>query len=293
MELISKLYKGKVDVKFLGPTPETPNRHMYYVKKGSQDWKRKTGVTTIDGILDKSRQLIGWAVDLAIGFIKANKKLLMQNGEEWDRILYEASIQHTLHLAKASNIGDQVHKWIEAYIKGEDVEMPESKEAQLGVSAFLDWERENDVKFISSERVVYSLKHDYIGKMDIEAKVNGKLCLIDIKTSNGIYNSFFLQTAAYVRADEEESNRKYKGRWIIRVAKETESEYYERMEEKNRLKASKGDKTFEPVPYQVFEAKFLDDEGTEMDRDFKGFLHAKGLFEWNRETDTFFKIKKD
>ena len=66
--------------------------------------------------------------------------------------------------------------------------MPKRREAQIAVNAFLDWEAANKVKFVSSERVVYSKKHDYIGKMDIEAKVNGKLSMIDIKTSNGLYN---------------------------------------------------------------------------------------------------------
>jgi hypothetical protein len=54
------MYGGKINVRFLGPTDDKPNRHIYMV-----DGKRKTGVTTIIGIKDKSRPLVIWATELA------------------------------------------------------------------------------------------------------------------------------------------------------------------------------------------------------------------------------------
>lgn len=114
--------------------------------------------------------------------------------------------------------------------------------------------------------------------MDIEAKVNGELCLIDIKTSDGLYNTYGLRTAAYVRADEEESGRKHHGRWLLRLAKETEAEYLASMEKKNANRAHKGRGIFEPAPYQVFEAKLLDDDPTHLDRDYEAFLHEGPLY---------------
>jgi hypothetical protein len=98
-----------------------------------------------------------------------------------------------------------------------------------------------------------------------------------------------LQTAAYVRADEEESGNRYHGRWIIRLAKETGEEHAARMAKKNANRARKGQSQFEASPYRVFEAVFLDDEKGTMDRDFDAFLAAKKLFTWNRDTDTFRK----
>jgi hypothetical protein len=115
--------------------------------------------------------------------------------------------------------------------------------------------------------------------------VNGKLCLIDIKTSNGLYNTYGIQTAAYVRADEEESGRKYQGRWLIRLAKETERECIARLHRKNEMRVRKGQQAVDYPPYQVFEAKFLDEEPGNLDRDFKAFLAAKALYEWNKATD--------
>lgn len=266
-----ELYKGKVKGKFY------PNSHAYYI-----DGKRKTGVTTYLGIVDKSRPLVIWATELYRDFLLE----CIDNGITEDHI-YKGCTLHEERKQEAATIGDKVHGWIEQYINGEKPEMPEGKEAQIGVNAFLDWEAENKVKFLSSERVIYSKKHDYIGKMDIEAKVNGKLCLIDIKTSNGLYNTYGMQTAAYVKADEEESKRKYTGRWLIRLAKETESEYLDRMQRKNLNRVRNGKIEIDFPPYQVFEAKYLDEEKGNLERDFKAFINAKELYEWNKETDFF------
>lgn len=265
-----ELYRGKIKGKFY------PDSHRYYV-----NGKPKTGVTTLIGVVDKSRALVSWATDLALEYLLSVDETIDETH------IVQACTLHEEHKKEAAAIGDEVHKWVEAYIKGETPEMPERKEAQIGVNAFLDWVAANKVKFLSSERVVYSKKHDYIGKMDIEATVNGKLCLLDIKTSNGLYNTYGLQTAAYLKADEEESGRKYHGRWLIRLAKETEAEYEHRMKRKNWVRGVKGKSSFEPGPYQVFEAKFLDDDKNALDRDYEAFLAAKQLYQWNRATDAW------
>lgn len=252
-----KMYGGKVTVDFY------PDSHSYWV-----DGKRVTGVTTYLGIIDKSRALVPWAVELYRNHLIANiGSLTMRHIEEGAKL-------HTVKKEEAATIGSHVHKWIEGYIKKESPEMPEQKEAQIGVNAFLDWVSANKVKFISSERIIYSRKYGYVGTMDIEAKVNGELCLIDIKTSNNIYNSYYLQTAAYVRADEEERKVKYDGRWVLRLAKETEEEFTKRMAEKGRV-----------ATYLPFEAKFLDSDKGNLKRDFDGFLACKSLYEWNKLTD--------
>lgn len=275
MEIEFTLYDGKVKGKFLGPTADKPNRHMYFI-----DGKRKTGVTTYLGIKDKSQGLVSWATEVYLNHLFDR----LSKGPITEEDIIIGWTKHQEFKAKAAAVGDEVHQWVESYINGDKPEMPEQREAQIGVTAFLDWEAAHKVKFISSERVIYSKKHDYIGKMDIEAKVNGKLCLIDIKTSNGMYNEFYMQTAAYVKADEEESKRKYGGRWIIRLSKETEQDYIKRMTLKNKNRALRGKEPIDYPPYKVFEAKFLDEDKGNMDRDFKGFLHAKGLYEFEQLT---------
>lgn len=279
-EILTTLYGGKVTVKFLGPTDDKPNRHMYYV-----DGVRKTGVTTFCGIKDKAGALVPWATELARDHLLS----CLAKGEITEEDVYIACALHEEKKKKAAEIGDIAHKWVEAYINGEEPAMPDEKEAQIAVTAFLEWVEANKVKFLSSERVLYSKKHDYVGKMDIEAKVNGELCLIDIKTSNGLYNEYYMQTAAYVMADQEESKRKYDGRWLIRIAKESEKEYHKRMAKKNAARARLGKSQVEYPDYQVFEAKFLDNDT--LKRDFDGFLAAKALFEFNKATDPWMNGK--
>lgn len=263
------LYRGRVKGKFF------PGSHRYYVNN-----KPQTGVTTYISIVDKSRALVTWATELFRDHL-----LGLKNITEDD--IYAGCVLHEERKQEAADIGTEAHKWIEAYVKGENPEMPERKGAQIAVTAFLEWVSLNKVKFLSSERFVYSQKHGYVGTLDIEAKVNGKLCLIDIKTSNGIYNTFGLQTAAYLMADQEESKRKYQGRWIIRLAKETEEEYLARMARKNAGRIRRGKEPIEIQPYQAFEAKFLDGDEKALKRDFEAFLAAKALYAWNRETDRF------
>lgn len=266
----STLYKGKVDIKFF------PNSHIYKV-----NGKSVTGVTTILGMYDKSGALVIWATEL---FRDHLLDLIGKGNVIGEDHVYEGCDLHNKKKIQAADIGTEVHDWIEAHIKNENPAMPKSREAQIGVNSFLDWVAANKVKFLSSERVVYSKKHDFIGKMDIEAKVNGKLCLIDIKTSNGIYNTYYMQTAAYARADEEESGRKYEGRYIIRLSKETEKEYNLRMKKKNINRVRNGKEEYTYPAYQVFESKYLDDKLDNMNRDFKAFLACKILKDYDKET---------
>lgn len=290
MEIEFTLYKGKVKGKFLGPTEDKPNRHMYYI-----DGIRKKGVTNALGIKDKSEALKSYVREQTV------KKLLpiFEKGgkiglEELAVALYEDEI----NTVKSADIGSKIHDWIERYIKHKlkqkgyekMPEMPEENNIVTGISSFLSWESEHKVKFLWSEKILYSKKYDYIGKGDFGAKVDGEICLCDIKTGNGMYNSVLAQTSAYAFADHEECGQKYDGRWAIRVAKETEQEYLLRMALKNKIRKILGKDEQVVEPYQVFEAKYLDNDKKNMKRDFDGFLYHWNLAIWDSETD-FWKAK--
>jgi hypothetical protein len=279
-----ELYKGAVKGKMY------PDSHRYYV-----NGKPKTGVTTFIGIKDKSRALMTWKGFRVVDYLL--KKL--DKGKIDEQTICIASYIDEIEKEEAADFGSKIHEWVEGYInfklkkQKEMPEMPDIKQVQVGVNAFLDWEKEHKVKVISSERVVYSKKHDYIGKMDIEAIIDGDLCLVDLKSSNGLYNGVNLQTAGYVHADEEESEKEYVGRWAVRLSKYDEAEYYEREEKKKKIKQiicqarGREYKDYPIPPYQVFEAKYLDPEPGLIDRDFKAFLAAKHLYQWDKETDYF------
>ena len=270
------LYGGKVKIKFF---PET---HIYYV-----NGKRRGSVTGALGVIDKSRALIPWAIDLYAEFLRdklgqpLTEEIIMAGTEVW-------SIKKT----EAATIGTTAHDWIEQFVKGNKPDMPDDKNVIQAINGFMNWVEDHKVKFLMSEQVVYSKKHDYIGTMDAVATLQGgrKRYMIDYKVSNGLYPAVAYQTAAYLKADEEESGREYAGRWAIRLSKETEEEYMARQEKKltNYLRKNTEKKPYQIKPYMAFEARFLDEGELKIERDFKAFLHALNLYQIHAGVDREF-----
>ena len=99
-------------------------------------------------------------------------------------------------IAEALEIGNYTHEWIEKYIdKGRGI-----LGTNCSVEAFLAWEEEFKPEWIDSERKVYCDRYKYAGTVDAVAKINGRVCVIDFKTSKKIYKPYHLQVAAYTQA---------------------------------------------------------------------------------------------
>lgn len=291
--ILKELYKGRVQVKFY------PNSHQYWVSVDGGTFKRQTGVTTYLGIKDKSKPLGIWqqqmTVDKLLEFIAAGVTI------DEDKAI-EACIQHELYLKEAADIGTEAHAWFESYIRNKLKQpgfeklpdMPKFPEAVTAVNAFFDWEKKNKIKFVSTEEIVYSLEHGYVGIEDLTLLTDDKLTDGDFKTANGLYNGVRAQTAAYTKARVEGGGKKSHGRWAIRLAKYNEEEYMRREARKKEIKRVisrvKGIeyKEYPIKPYQVFEAKFLDKDRNRIDEDFEAFLHHKALHEWDKKTDPFY-----
>lgn len=280
----SQLYNGEIGIEF------NPDSHIYMVNDGGKPWRPKS-VTGIIGIKDKSGALVPWALEEgAKHLIQCLEKGVKIDEEQIIKAVFASEVSKT----KAADLGTAIHDWIEKYIRFKTKQkgysslpgMPEDKNVLMGINSFLAWEAAHKVKYLWAEKVLYSKKYGYIGKGDFAAVVDGLTCLCDNKTSNGLYNSVRMQTAAYVKADEEETKLKYDGRWAIRVAKETESEYLKRMEIKNRIKRILGKKESEIKPYEPFQAVFLDDKASMLKDDFQAFLNCMDLGEWDRNNYT-------
>lgn len=277
-----KLYDGRVTVKFY------PKSHRYYV-----GGKRCSSVTSFISVIDKSRALVPWAVGLYKKFLLVRLCDTVPDELSISQIrdaIERGAVEYDSVREEAADIGTEIHEWVEKYVKNQigeigyetPPETPGREEVGIGVRGFLEWVDQHHVKFLSSEKIVYSLAHGFIGTDDILAIVDGKRCVVDIKSSNGLYNTVRLQTAGYARAEEEESGKKVEGRWAVRVAKETEVEYHNRMQEKGKT---------EYPPYRAFEALYLDTDPGSMEEDFQSFLACKTLYEWNNKTD-FYKLSK-
>ncbi|MBL7052076.1 MAG: hypothetical protein ISS01_03210 [Nanoarchaeota archaeon] len=194
------------------------------------------GTTSIIGVLDKPA-LKFWAVNMAMEVLE--KELIP--GVSLDEVqikslIDEARRAHMRRLSKAADIGTMIHGWLESYVKAvlEKKALPKkpiNKEMNNAINSFLQWIKDSKVKFLKSEQKIYSRKYHYAGTFDLEAIVDGKRTIIDFKTSKAIYPEMLLQTSAYLKAKEEETDMEYDGGVIIlRLSKEDKDKRIESFE---------------------------------------------------------------
>lgn len=216
------LYNGTIEIEFLDDY-----FHTYRIV-GTKD--RLTSVTAISGQLDKSGALIYWAVNLMRDFLNDYiEKNTEFNCDALKAVVAEASKQHAQEKERAGSIGDTVHDFALAYANAKTGhgDMPTiedwPREALNGINGFLDWVKARKVKFIESERVVYSKRYEYVGRTDAIVTMGDDPThiVLDYKTSNGIYAEMLLQLCLYWTALREELGTEYKCGMIVRFDKET------------------------------------------------------------------------
>lgn len=232
-----ELYGGKVKGEFL------PKSHRYYIlEKNGEVLDKKympSSVTSISGLLDKSRVLMGWAVEQ---YTKRVKTLMGESANfTADDVLSMLKVGEKTHSEKkekAASIGDYVHKFAEEYCKDKnpkkahdrmisELGVPESdmlENINHGCTGFTKWITDNKVEILESEQIAYSLEHDYVGKFDAILKIDGKVYLTDYKTSNGVYNEHYYQISAYTKAVEEERGKEFDGALIVAIVKENKED---------------------------------------------------------------------
>lgn len=161
------------------PTPKSG----YKLKSG----EKVPGVTTIIGRFKESGPLIAWA---------------FSKGKEGVDNLYEIT-------SKAADIGSAAHRMVEMHLDGHsliEIEANASKvldnpdklaKAVGSFQSYLNWERNFKVNIIAKEVYMVSEVHKFGGTPDAIGEINGKLCLLDWKTSNGLYADYLVQVATY------------------------------------------------------------------------------------------------
>jgi hypothetical protein len=85
---------------------------------------------------------------------------------------------------------------------------------------FLEWKETFRFRPIASEVHLVSEKHQFGATPDLIAEVNGKVCLVDWKTGNGVYPDHKIQLAAYrVAWEENNPDMPITGFHLLRIAK--------------------------------------------------------------------------
>lgn len=230
-----KLYGGNVTICF------DARKHVY-------TWKEErtrdgtplmiAGVTSILNRLAKEA-LIPWASGMAsdyfkdsllAGFDETNpEEQITFTVAEVNEIAKDAKKAYARKTKGAADVGKMVHAYAEAFLKGDiSPECPKRRLTEIeqfqynnGVRAFNAWRRNNDVKVIASERVLFSKRWLFAGTTDLTALINGRKSVADFKTSSGLYPSMAIQTAAYQIALEEEEGEAYQDRVLIHLDKFT------------------------------------------------------------------------
>ncbi|MCD6410403.1 hypothetical protein J7K92_00440 [bacterium] len=188
-------------------------------------------------------------------------------------------------LRNSANWGTLTHQTIEEILKGKKPEI--HPKILPSIEAFLEWKSQHQIIVLDPERdiekFVFHPEQLYAGRMDALVEIDGVLGILDIKTGTGIWEEYFLQTAAYLEAYNNivPEKEKAKTRWIVRVDQYQECSICgAKKREKSGEGVIKGGNPFcqhhfgEPKGFVEFK------ELPDSENDISAFLHAKNLWEW-------------
>lgn len=199
-----------------------------------------TGILDVVGSKDKLNRLMGWSKKQALLKVAehirafAGKSLIVD--EDWIEAVRKSAWKRDKELLKeAGDIGTKIHAAIDAFIAGEIPILDDT--TRPGFDNFVKWLDESKIKLIKGDTYVANLKLGYGGALDALGEINGKLILLDFKTSNYIQDTYSLQAAAYTMGLEESYECDVERAIICRFGKETPGDI--EIKEVNLLNATK------------------------------------------------------
>lgn len=170
------------------------------------------GVTTIIGRFKDSGPLLFWA----FGQGKLAEQGKISN-------LYDKRDE-------AAEAGTLAHALIEATIHGGDPAalcaahpIAETREKAWNAwNQYKKWAAQTGIEIVATEMPLVSEKYQFGGTPDAIGRLGGELVLLDWKTSNGVYQDYLIQLAAYKVLIEECTKYRITGGFhLLRFAKES------------------------------------------------------------------------
>jgi len=242
MEMLKKTVKAAPPSKVKQRTSKSGYR-TYEVETAEGEIYNFPSVTTILSVVGKPA-LINWAANVSrdqVLKVAADLYTAIRNNPPMNKLTFEATLKqwlgkdkaHEKELARAGDIGRQLHKRIEWIMRGElgqvtTKEPPLSTDAQKAFQQWVAWRSQVNLRPILVEQQVYSLEYGYAGMLDLYGEIDGELSVIDWKSGKAIYPEHPLQNAAYRLAFEEMGHGKVQTGHIIRLPK-TKSDTFEVM----------------------------------------------------------------
>jgi hypothetical protein len=193
---------------------------------------------------------------------------------------------------QSASEGTKVHEAIESLLTGGSPALTD--DVRAAVHAFEKFQQEKNIQ-VDKNFVEYRLaNHDerYAGTMDALARIDGAWGVLDIKTSQSIYRDYNLQTSAYMAALEKDFPN-ITTRWILRI------DQFQVCPHCGATRRTKGGREKIRLPYGsgLSYMKFKNCrhewpaltghiellECPNWKTDYKAFLGAKKLWEWEHE----------
>lgn len=174
--------------------------------KDGMEWRLRSVTQVLDAIAKPA--LKQWAADQACLAVREavqfDERGTCVVTPGWlDAVLESARLAHYRTADKAAELGTMAHEIIERFLR--DGLMPDLDgapvEVQNSVTLFFDWWKTEGLSVAETELIVYDVRRGYAGTLDFLAvDREGKIALLDWKTSNDFYWDMELQVAAYLNA---------------------------------------------------------------------------------------------
>ncbi len=139
---------------------------------------------------------------------------------------------------RAADTGTIAHAMVEHELRGEKFDWPglawklgaadydQVKQAENAYAEFVNWMEAVRFQLKQAEHLLVSERYQFGGQIDIAA-VQGKRAIIDIKTSNAIYEDHKIQIAAYSNLwDENYPDEPIEAWYILQLGKDGGFAYY-------------------------------------------------------------------
>ena len=135
---------------------------------------------------------------------------------------YQTEDKYTIEkvFKEAQEQGSLTHALIEELNQAKQIDLTEERlETKKQVTAYIEWVRNWKPEQMQTEQVIFYIDKNmqYAGTIDIVAMIDGVRTLIDIKTSNQVGISAFLQVEAYKKAYEQSYGEKIEKTLILQL----------------------------------------------------------------------------
>lgn len=191
---------------------------------------------------------------------------------------------------KSASEGTLIHETVEQIFRSQSPSVDAS--IAPAIEAFLKFKErigiQVDLEFIEKQVVNYEAR--YAGTLDAVALIDGKFGVLDIKTSQAIYRDYNLQTSAYMGALESQL-KDLQTRWILRIDQNKIClKCGANLRSKGGRDKIRAPKIKNGVNYEKCEHRWSELRGEielkefpYWQEDYKAFLSAKKLWEWEND----------